>query len=165
MPDISSLAANTYTKRQWLNYYKNVWTRNLMARCIDVQTDTTLKAKNPEEMVQTDDQRAVPVKERLEVRKMLVQDALDLIAGIDALLAIEDDKFDEQVLSADALKVAPDMIPHATGEACKTEDDKDGRYEQTAPGKMTCIPTGQTVEDYLKAKVEADKKPVEENKQ
>jgi hypothetical protein len=158
MPDISSLCANTYTKKQWLNYYKNVWTRNLMARAIDVQTDATLKAKNPEEIVQTDDQRQVPVKERLEIRKMLVQDALDLIVGIDALLIIaeKDNEFQTLVLSPEALAVAKDMIPVKAGDECKTDDGKDGRQEITAPGKYTCIPKDQSVEEFLKAKVEAE---------
>jgi len=171
MPDNGSLCKNTYTKKEWLNYYKNVWTRNLVARCIDVETDKALKAINPEEAVLDETNREITVKQRLEIRKILVQDAIDLIAGIDKLLAIEDEKFDEMVLSKEALKVAEDMIPKKAGDICKTDTNEDGTLQVTAKDKLTCIPNGKTAEEYLKEKVEAEaketgtEKPAEENKQ
>ncbi len=111
MPVVDGLCKTTYTAKEWLNYYWNVWNRNLVARTIDVQTDTALKAINPEELVQADDGRQITVKERLELRKILVQDALNLLAGIKILMDIPDADFENKVWSAEALKVAEDMIP------------------------------------------------------
>ena len=164
-PSLKDLCEGKYTYKQWLTYYKNIWTRNLMARSIDVQTDMALKAKNPEESVQDDQGRQVPVKVRLEIRKMYVQDALDLIAGIDKLIEVKDEEFEAKVLSKEALAVAEDMLPKKVGDTCKTEAGVDGTFQETVaakdgqPAKLTCIPVGKTAEEFLKEKVEAEKTP------
>lgn len=135
-----------------------------MARSIDVQTDIKLKKANPEDPVQTDDGRTIPVKQRLEERKVMVHDAAELLLGIDLLLAMTDEELDA-TSGEEFLKVADDMIQPAVGGACTTEENENGTYQQTAPGKMTCIPAGKNVEEYLKEKVEkeaaAGKQPAE----
>ena len=118
--NVAFLIAENLTVRQWLQYYKNVWMRNLSARVIDVETDTTLKSVNPEEQVQAEDGRAVTVKERLEMRKIVVQDAVDLIAGIDSLLALTDEDLAKKY-GTDALKVAEDMLPKVEEKAPATD--------------------------------------------
>ena len=110
MDSFEALAKTEYTFADFLRYYKNIWDRNLVARTIDVQTDTILKAANPDEKVQHEGQLML-VKERLELRKILVQDALDLIAGIDALAALSPEEYKAKCLSKEALAVAADMIP------------------------------------------------------
>lgn len=122
MPTIKDLLENNVTTQQWLFYYRNVWTRNLIARTIDVQSDMTRKALNPEEMVTMDDGsgRPVPVKERLEARKLLIEDALEIIRSTNELLLLGDQKIYDNFWSKEALQVAPDMLEkpeEKTGEA------------------------------------------------
>jgi len=122
MPSIKDLVETNMSPRHWLQYYKNIWTRNLIARTIDVQTDMTMKAKNPEEKVVSEDgSKYIAVKERLESRKILMQDAIDLLASIEVLLAVPENEFVAKFFSKEALAVAPDMIPKKeepkTGEA------------------------------------------------
>lgn len=114
MPSVKELVTMQYTNKHWLQYYLNIWTRNSMAVAIDVETDKALKLQNPEEEVEhvEDSVRMViTVKERLEKRKILLQDYLDRIAGIKYLLSIADEEFEAKVLSKEALAVAEDMLP------------------------------------------------------
>jgi len=179
MPDNGSLTKNEYTKRDWLRYYKNVWTRNLISRCIDVETDKADKARNPEEIVADDvTGQPLPVKVRLEKRKMAVQECLDLLAGMEVLEKIPDEEFEAKVTSKEALAVAPDMMPKpeaapvvpVVGMICEVNGTA-GTYQVTVAAtadkleKLVCIPTGQTVEEYLKEQVEAAAKKEAENKQ
>lgn len=123
---VDAMCTKVYTTREWVTYYKNIWVRNLAARIIDVKTDEILKAKNPdmatEDIVQTPQgPRAKLVKERLEERKLSVQDAVDILAGIEAVLALSDDEI-AAASSEEALKVAEDMLPKAAEEV-KTETE------------------------------------------
>ncbi len=114
MPEVDALVKKTYSIKDFLNYYKNIWTMYLAARCVDVQTDMALKALNPKEQVTLvlDNQLLkMTAAERLEQRKILVGDALEILAGIEILLAIPDAEFNEKVLSPAALAVAEDMLP------------------------------------------------------
>ena len=83
--------------------------------------------------------KIIPVKERLEIRKLDVQDALNIVAAIDELMAIEDGKFEETVWSKEALKVDQDMLPPEpkVGDACKLADGKDGLLQEM-DGKLVC---------------------------
>lgn len=100
------------TPREWLIYYKNIWTRNAVARAIDVNTDQVLKVTTPDAVfLDQNTGQTITVAERLENRKISVQDALDIIAGADRLLATPDEEFEKTYFSAEALKVSPDMIP------------------------------------------------------
>lgn len=138
MDPIDAQAKNKYTYAEWLNYYKNVWNRNLVARTIDVQTDLLLKSQDPEMVVQHEG-GSLPVKERLEHRKILVQDALDLIAGIDLLIAQTPEEYVKNNLTKEALAVAPDMLPPAAkaGDVCML-GDKAGTLEEV-DGKLICV--------------------------
>lgn len=129
MPNLESMVKGKYGVRDWLNYYRNVWTRNLTARLTDVQTDTELKKKTPDETVQGDDGQPLPVKHRLEIRKIAVQDAVNLIGNIDKLLALDDAQL-AATYGLEALKVAADMIPKADT-AEKTPEQKE--LEQKTP--------------------------------
>jgi len=111
MPDVKDMATTEYSPKNWLLYYKNVWTRNAIARTIDVQTDAILKAADPEQTVLTDEGQPVAVKQRLEQRKIILQDALNLLEGIEALTAIDEKEFTAKCWSKESLAVAEDMIP------------------------------------------------------
>jgi hypothetical protein len=56
MPGKDALCNEAFSPAQWLNYYLNVWTRNLVARTIDVETDRQLKEIDPERPVQNETQ-------------------------------------------------------------------------------------------------------------
>lgn len=156
MPQMDALCKTQYSDQEWLNYYLNVWKRNLVARLIDVETDRARKAKNPEEKVPSDDGREIPVKERLEYRKMLVQDAVDLVSGIESLLKIPAAEFEANCYSTKALEVAEDMVPPAEnnggaeekapnspvekkiGQFCTTEAGTPGTLQLGQDGTLKC---------------------------
>lgn len=144
LPVLELMATKEYTPKEWLNFYKNLWTRNLVARTIDVQSDTLLKAQNAEEIVMTDDGRQVKVGERLELRKIYVRDALSLIKAIDALNEKTAEEFVEACWSDKALAVAEDMIPKKeeevgeVGQSCSV-DGKPGIWMKQGD-KMVCVP-------------------------
>lgn len=123
LPTSAELAQRDFTPQQWLQYYKNVWTRNAVARTIDVKVDEAIKAINPEEPVDSDTQRGevITVKERLEHRKILVQDALDLCDAIEKLMQIAPEEFVKLTWSKEALAVATDMIPETPTEVINEE--------------------------------------------
>jgi len=118
LPDVKDMVTNGYTKSHWLQYYKNLWTRNAVAMAIDVQGDKVRKAEDPE-MIVEDNNQSMPVKIRLENRKIKLQDYLDVITAIDALMAIEGNELDAKVFSKEALAVDEDMLPK---EEPKAED-------------------------------------------
>ena len=112
MPSTGDLTKQAYSFRQWLTYYHNIWARNVIAHTIDVQYDEILRAENPETPVPFNSPVGtveMPVKERLEHRKMNLEHALKTLAAIEALEA----KTDEELAarwSPEALKVAEDVI-------------------------------------------------------
>lgn len=112
MPPIKELVETNMTPKHWITYYINIWLRNAIASSIDVIGDKKLKAEDPEQMVDGGPQVGmIPVKVRLEERKLKVQDALDILAAAKELLAIPDTEFDAKVFSKEALAVDADMIP------------------------------------------------------
>lgn len=148
MPSMDALAKTKYTPADWLLYYRNIWSRNLVARTIDVYSDKVTKEKNPNETVASDDGAHMPVKQRLEMRKIAVQDALDLIKSIDDLIA-QGDKFEDMNWSDAALAIAPDMLKKPepeVGSPC-TIDGKPGVWMKQGD-KMVCM-------------LESDKKPAD----
>lgn len=108
-PSTDILTQKNYTIREWLMYFKNIWTRNLTARLIDVNTDTAIKNKNPEEMVMCNDREFRTVKERLELGKISVKEAIAIVNSVNELLALSDEEIAKKY-SDDALAVAPDMV-------------------------------------------------------
>lgn len=109
MPSFDAMAKQEYTAKEWLNFYRNVWVRNLVARTIDVQRDRMLKELNPNKQVQLGDVM-MPVKERLEHFKMNVEDALAILRAIDLLRCLDNDELEEKNWTPGALAVAPDMV-------------------------------------------------------
>jgi len=121
----SDLVSKEYSAQDFIRYYINIWRRNLVARTIDVQTDLTLKAINPEETVEHDFGRGriaeMPVKQRLELRKLLVQEAIDLLDGASVLLAMTPEEYNAKCLSKEALAVAEDMMSKAEEPAAEVK--------------------------------------------
>jgi len=108
-PDADSMCLMGYTANEWLQYYQNIWTRNLIARTIDIKSDEAQKAKNKNEEVQLNDGRIGTVAERLEERKQLVIDALKILGSIEVLMAMSAEEL-SACWSEKALAVADDMI-------------------------------------------------------
>lgn len=135
MPAMSALVKETFTRREWLNYYLNIWGRNITARLIDVKSDEILKAVNPETMVELEQgQPEVAVKVRLEIRKQSVKDARAIIEATQALLAKNDEEL-AALTSDEALKIADDMLP-TPAPKLPTEDEIAAQAEldkQSAP--------------------------------
>lgn len=119
MESIEALTTKNYTATDWALYYKNVWMRNAIARTIDVQSDMSIFANNPNQMVQVDspngrDMSFCPVTERIEIRKIALQDAIDIIKSIDVVLGTSD--ITGHYWSPEFLKVSPEAS-HAVMEA------------------------------------------------
>jgi len=148
LPNINGMTGKVYTKREWLTFYKNAWTRNAMARAIDVLTDRTLKAENPDQIVESGDD-FVPVKVRLETRKINLQDALNILGGIETLLAIKDSEFDTQILSKEALAVDEDMIPKEAPAPEVTPETPVEPQKEEAPAEESSQPVETTKEEEI----------------
>lgn len=140
MPSFDSMTQKNYSRREWITYYKNVWERNATARLIDVQTDTAKKAVDPEELVDDQSGQNIPVKVRLEMRKMAVAEALEIVKATDALLALSDDELVAKT-SDEALKVAEDMMPKEpkVGDVCMLADGKTEGVLGEMDGKLVCV--------------------------
>lgn len=112
MESFEVLATKTFTDKDFLQYYQNMWMRNTIARLIDVQTDLTRKETNPDEMVELDG-KLMKIGERLEHRKILVQEAMDIFNAAKVLSSLPDEELATRY-SPEGLKVAEDMLPVAT---------------------------------------------------
>ncbi len=111
MPSFDSMTIKKYSTRSWLTYYWNVWKRNASARAIDVMTDRMRKEKDPEEMVSDPGTgQQIPVRIRLELRKMQVEEAMEILTGAEALLALTDEELEKQAFSPEMLKIDEDMM-------------------------------------------------------
>lgn len=161
MPAMSAVVKETFSRREWLNYYLNIWQRNITARLIDVKSDEILKAINPETLVELDpSQPEVAVKVRLEIRKQLVKDARAIIEATQALLAKSDEELDA-LTSDEALKVAEDMLP-IPAEKLPTEEEIAAQAEldkQSAPADEVGVPpegSGEVPAEEAKAVVEPE---------
>lgn len=114
MPGVDKMCDTLFTPTQWLTYYKNYWTNVLLARTVDVQMDSMAKAKDPDDLVQDDDNQPyspkapLPVKMRLEKRKMKVESCLELLAAIDALAALSPEDL-AKMWTPEFLAVAKDV--------------------------------------------------------
>ena len=144
MPTVKELVTMQFTNKHWLQYYLNIWTRNSMAVAIDVQTDKALKLQNPEEEVEHVEDNVkmiIPVKDRLEKRKILLQDYLDRITGIKYLLSIADEEFEAKVLSKEALAVDEDMLPkeEVKSEEVTPEPTEEKPTEEVAEESVTDV--------------------------
>lgn len=111
MESFEALATKEFTQKQFLNYYINIWNRNVAARLIDVQTDLTKKEANPDELVELDG-KVMKIGERVELRKILVQDAMDIYNAAKKLYSLPDLDL-AHLSSVEGLRVAEDMLPVA----------------------------------------------------
>lgn len=167
----TALISKQFTAREWLLYYRNIWQRNVAAGTIDVHMDMATKADNPEFPVQNANGMTVPVKARLEERKISLEDTLKLLASIDQLLAMSDEDI-AKMWTPEALKVAEDMMPKPApkvGDPCTTPEGKEGTLQAQADGSLTCVmnaeatdttvpekPTEQTAADQTAAPAPAE---------
>ena len=161
MEGVQFLSSTAVTKKQWLQYYINTWNRNLIARTIDVHTDMVLKSVDPEQQVQSDAGAMVPVKVRLEHRKIAVQDALEIVKAAAALLELSDEDLEKE-WSPEALAIAKDMLPAEPVEGAECELDNasgKGTY-QNMDGKLVCVakPEASNITAPVKAPT-ADEEP------
>lgn len=99
MPSFDAMCNTSYEPKQWLQYYRNIWSRNLMGSMTDVQHDSAIVAVNPAAL--TDGQQdLVPdgkggarqrtLAERANLRRENAERALGIIASIDQLMALSD---------------------------------------------------------------------------
>lgn len=153
MPVLAEMIAKDIGVREWLTYYRNVWVRNLAARLIDVRTDVIKKKKDPEEVVEhymfdenIGQNRTVhiPVKERLEMRKILVQDCVDLLEALDELDALSDEEL-AKTYAVEGLAVDKDMLPPQVGDQCTTEAGGTGTLQDDSKGGLTCVAAVQAL--------------------
>lgn len=150
------LTQRDFTPQEFLLYYKNIWIRNAAARTIDVQTDRVKKAIDPNVMVEHEG-KVIPVKERLELRKIGVQEALDIIAGADALLKTDlaGKTFAEVLWSEEALKVDADMMPKepVEGGECDLDNGSGKGVYGMMDGKLVCVKKPEDGKPDAEAKV------------
>jgi len=150
-----------FTLKEILTYYRNIWMQHVIARAIDVQTDVAKKANNPEEEVENIDPITrqisyITVKERLELRKILVKEAQEIVSAIDTMLAVEEDKIAETFLGEKALAVDEDMLKPKAGDVCTTEDGRQGHMFDSQTG-LVCLAKKEET-----PAVDAETAPVEE---
>jgi len=112
MPTMESLTQKEYSVREWLHYYKNIWTRNITAREIDIQVDIVAVEVNPEKPVICEDGEVRAVKDRLELRKKAIEDGINILKAVDSLLLKQDgeieNKWNDIFITANTvLKAAP----------------------------------------------------------
>lgn len=140
MVPIEDLINSNTTPRQWIQYYKNIWTRNIIAKVIDIQGDIARKAKDPEDQVEHDEMRGafMAVKERLEMRKAKLLDWKEILDNAEKLLKMSDEEI-AKLWSPEALAVAPDMIPKP--EEKKPEDNNPKTTVPTPPPAPATPPT------------------------
>ncbi len=148
MPSNNEMLKNDYSMKNWLKYYLNIWTRNLAANIIDINTDVQRCAIDPEEMVEHYVDRVktlVPVKDRLESRKAGVAVSLEIIASIQSLLPLTDEEIAAKFLSPEFLAPAEEKVE---GEKISEEDGGPTAPESTGNAPVeTTTPEEQPVEE------------------
>ena len=119
LPSLQDICTQDYPPQNWIMFYKNTWQRKLIAQTIDVNTDTKLKAQNPELMVnhETDamgNPTQIAVKYRLELRKQQLATIMLILDSINDL-----SKLDSVQLAAfwtpEALATAPEILAETNG--------------------------------------------------
>lgn len=121
-------------------FYRNIWQRNSAARLIDVLCDQKTKAVDPESLVKDHETGMdIPVKFRLEKRKMALEDALEIVAAADGLLSLTDEELAAKLTPA-ALSVDKDMMPvePKSGDVCDLDDGSGKGVLGEIDGKLVC---------------------------
>lgn len=150
MPSFDALTHKNYSPREWLQYYRNIWTRNLMGSMTDVQHDGMLLAADPEALTDGSGQNLIPdgkggaraktIAERIEERKANANRAIGIITSIDALMAKTDEELAAAILpNSDMLK--PIEVP--------VETDAKLASFTVLPGKTVTMPDGEKAEGTL----------------
>ena len=181
MPTIDELVRPMYTTKQWLTYYRNIWFRNSIAGCIDVQYDLATLAKDPLalEYLTTGelkieykkDQFGQPIvdqetgkvelttfliSDRLEERKALLRHSIATLEAIDMLLALPEGEMESVRLSAYFLMPVPKtptVEPETTTDS--TEQAEPAEVPQTAEQTQGQAETAQpTQEEPTTVKIE-----------
>lgn len=163
MEPTAFLTSSKLSAVEWLHYYFNQWSRNAIARTIDVQSDMTLMEKNPNEQVQVDSQnpmelKFVPIAERLEMRKIALQDALNILESIESVMShgigtdgnVVENGIENYYWSPEFLKVS-DVMAKATQEPEPAVDTTPVETEQApvvevAPEVVETTPTLETTQ-------------------
>lgn len=150
MPTLEEMTKKDYTFKEWLQFYHNLWRQIVIARTVDVQFDTAMKAKNPETAVLNAERTGyIPVKQRLEAGKESLEDGLFLLKQIEYLQTLDDEALAKKYWTEEALALAPDMIPPENkveaakvepkvGDACLTAENIKGTLQQGADG-LVCV--------------------------
>ena len=141
MPSLDALTQKAYSRKEWLAYYKNIWTRNIAATSIDILTDTWLKAEDAEQVVPSDENpnRGETVKDRLEKRKDRMVTAKRLMKALEELSAMSDEEFAEKMLSDAALTPAADTAEEevVVGEVSTETQPQEGAIVEVATPAAT----------------------------
>ena len=110
-----SLLEKKRTVKEWLDYYEASWTRNVVARTVDMMVDEARVAANPNEMVfvhpGTEDMRQMKIIQRLDMRKQAVADGLEILHSIKSMLALPEGEVESRLWSEEHLKLNPDIQP------------------------------------------------------
>ena len=123
LPNNEYMLKKEITLKEALNFYQNTWTRYLASRLIDVEHDRIKASIDPEEIVTHGDkdqygryfEEAMPVRHRLEKRKMLVENALLILQAVGSLIKTPDGDFEAKHLSAEALRVSDAVMREMAG--------------------------------------------------
>lgn len=138
MEAFETLATKDYSPKQFLQYYINLWKRNVIARAIDVLCDEKTKALEGKDHVVELDGRPMTIGERVEARKILIQEAQDIVDAASELLALSDEDLAKRWTTD--LAVAEDMLPPAAqaGDICYDGDNREGKLESDGQGGLIC---------------------------
>lgn len=112
---VESLTQKKYGPKEWLNYYRNSWQRNVIALTIDVQDDIARTAADKTEDVvymhpDTQQMQMMPVEKRLEFRKGDLARALATLNAIDTLFVLNDEELASR-WTPEALAPTPEKAP------------------------------------------------------
>lgn len=139
MESFETLATVSYSPKQFLQYYINLWVRNVIARSIDVLCDEKTKEIEGKDFMVELDGRPMTIGDRVETRKVLVQEAQDIVDAARELMALSDEDLAKR-WSTEGLAVAEDMLPPASkaGDVCFDGDNREGRLESDGQGGLVC---------------------------
>lgn len=140
MESFEALSSKNFDYKHFLQYYINLWKRNVMARAIDVLCDEKTKVIEGRDYVVELDGRPMTIGERVEARKILVQEAKDIVTAAEELMALGDEELIAKISAEGGLRVADDMLqPTAkAGDVCYDGDNREGRLESDGVGGLVC---------------------------
>lgn len=142
------LATKILTKKEWLTYYKNMWTRNCISRAVDVEVDKARKINTPD-MTFFNQQtgQVTTVAQNLEERKIKLQEGLEILAGVNALLETPEEEFEAKYYSPEALKVAEDVVADLTPELTPEAEERSTPAEAETPVEEAPVGELETKEE------------------